>query len=73
VPTNGLYLSCACLLLGAVLIYLVPDVVEAFTTVSAVLSMFVWTRILLSYMRYRENRAALHETSSYKMLGRRWW
>ncbi|MDU9402200.1 D-serine/D-alanine/glycine transporter [Pseudomonas sp. zfem004] len=74
VPANGLYFSCACLLLGAVLIYLVPDVVEAFTlvtTVSAVLFMFVWTLILLSYLSYRKNRAALHEASSYKMPGGR--
>ena len=74
VPANGLYFSCACLLLGAVLIYLVPDVVEAFTlvtTVSAVLFMFVWTLILLSYLSYRKHRAALHEASSYKMPGGR--
>ncbi|WP_194790269.1 D-serine/D-alanine/glycine transporter [Pseudomonas sp. UFMG81] len=74
VPANGLFFSCACLLLGAVLIYLVPDVVEAFTlvtTVSAVLFMFVWTLILLSYLSYRKHRAALHEASSYKMPGGR--
>ncbi len=74
VPANGLYFSCACLLLGAVLIYLVPDVVEAFTlvtTVSAVLFMFVWTLILLSYLSYRRQRAALHQASSYKMPGGR--
>jgi len=74
VPANGLYFSCTCLLLGAVLIYLVPDVVEAFTlvtTVSAVLFMFVWTLILLSYLKYRKNRAALHQASKYKMPGGR--
>ncbi|MGX1019624.1 D-serine/D-alanine/glycine transporter [Pseudomonas sp. Y3 TE3536] len=74
VPANGLYFSCTCLLLGAVLIYLVPDVVEAFTlvtTVSAVLFMFVWTLILLSYLSYRKRRAALHLASKYKMPGGR--
>ncbi|ATP46991.1 MULTISPECIES: D-serine/D-alanine/glycine transporter [Pseudomonas] len=74
VPANGLYFSCTCLLLGAVLIYLVPDVVEAFTlvtTVSAVLFMFVWTLILLSYLSYRKRRAALHQASKYKMPGGR--
>jgi D-serine/D-alanine/glycine transporter len=74
VPANGLYFSCTCLLLGAVLIYLVPNVVEAFTlvtTVSAVLFMFVWTLILLSYLKYRKNRAALHQASNYKMPGGR--
>ena len=74
VPANGLYFSCTCLLLGAVLISLVPDVVEAFTlvtTVSAVLFMFVWTLILLSYLSYRKRRAALHQASKYKMPGGR--
>ena len=74
VPANGLYFSCLCLLFGAVLIYLIPDVVEAFTlvtTVSAVLFMFVWTLILLSYLSYRKHRAALHQASTYKMPGGR--
>ena len=74
VPANGLYFSCTCLLLGAVLIYLVPDVVQAFTlvtTVSAVLFMFMWTLILLSYLRYRRQRPALHAASIYKMPGGR--
>jgi D-serine/D-alanine/glycine transporter len=62
-----------CLLLGAVLIYLVPDVVEAFTlvtTVSAVLFMFVWSLILLSYLSYRKT-ARRCMASSYKMPGGR--
>ncbi|MNZ77789.1 D-serine/D-alanine/glycine transporter [compost metagenome] len=74
VPANGLYFSCTCLLLGAVLIYMVPNVIEAFTlvtTVSAVLFMFVWTLILLSYLKYRKTRAALHQASTYKMPGGR--
>ncbi|CAM3861939.1 D-serine/D-alanine/glycine transporter [Pseudomonas reidholzensis] len=74
VPANGLLFSCTCLLLGAVLIYVIPDVVEAFTlvtTVSALLFMFVWTMILLSYLKYRVQRAALHQASSYKMPGGR--
>src|SRR5256885_6154020 len=39
----------------------VPDLVEAFTlvtTVSAILFMFVWSLILLSYIAYRRQRAA---------------
>src|SRR5256885_17222506 len=50
----------------------VPDLVEAFTlvtTVSAILFMFVWSLILLSYIAYRRQRAALHEASRYKMPG----
>lgn len=74
VPANGLYFSCTCLLLGAVLIYVIPDLVEAFTlvtTVSALLFMFVWTLILLSYLSYRKHRHALHQASTYKMPGGR--
>ncbi len=74
VPANGLYFSCTCLLLGAALMYLIPDLVEAFTlvtTVSAVLFMFVWSLILLSWLTYRKQRAALHAASKYKMPGGR--
>lgn len=74
VPANGLYFSCTCLLLGAALMYLIPDLIEAFTlvtTVSAILFMFVWTMILLSYLSYRKRRAALHLASKYKMPGGR--
>src|SRR5256885_8570753 len=31
--------------------------------------MFVWSLILLSYIAYRRQRAALHEASRYKMPG----
>ena len=57
VPSNGLIFSCICLLAGALVIYVVPNLMEAFTlitTVSATLFMFVWTMILLSYLAYRK-------------------
>ena len=44
VPSNGLIFSCICLLAGALVIYLVPNLMDAFTlitTVSATLFMFV--------------------------------
>ena len=72
VPANGLYFSCTCLLLGAAMIYVIPNLVEAFTlvtTVSAILFMFVWSLILLSYLKYRAQRPALHLASAYKMPG----
>ncbi len=70
VPSTGLTFSCICLLGGVVLIYLVPNVVTAFTlvtTVSAILFMFVWTIIMCSYLVYRRNRPELHKKSIYKM------
>ena len=72
VPSNGLIFSCICLLAGALVIYVVPNLMEAFTlitTVSATLFMFVWTMILLSYLAYRKKRDHLHRASKYKMPG----
>ena len=72
VPARGLLFSCTCLLGGAFLMWVVPDLVQAFTlvtTVSAILFMFVWSLILLSYIAYRRQRAELHQRSLYKMPG----
>lgn len=72
VPANGLLFSCICLLGGVVLIYLVPNVIMAFTivtTISAILFMFVWSIILLSYIAYRKKRQHLHDKSVFKLPG----
>lgn len=72
VPSSGLIFSCVCLLSGALVIYLVPNLMDAFTlitTVSAILFMFVWSMILLSYLAYRKKRDHLHRSSNYKMPG----
>ncbi|EKT4554695.1 MULTISPECIES: D-serine/D-alanine/glycine transporter [Pseudomonas] len=72
VPSNGLIFSCVCLTGGALVIYLVPNMLDAFTlitTVSALLFMFVWSIILLSYLAYRKQRDPLHQASKYKMPG----
>lgn len=72
VPARGLLFSCTCLLGGAFLMWVVPNLMEAFTlvtTVSAILFMFVWSLILLSYIAYRRQRAALHAASRFKMPG----
>lgn len=72
VPANGLLFSCFCLLLGAALIYIVPNVMAAFTivtTISAILFMFIWSMILVSYLAYRRKRPEKHEGSMFKMPG----
>jgi D-serine/D-alanine/glycine transporter len=72
VPSNGLIFSCVCLTGGALVIYLVPNMLDAFTlitTVSALLFMFVWSIILLSYLAYRKQRDPVHQASKYKMPG----
>ncbi|OCG28163.1 D-serine/D-alanine/glycine transporter [Gilliamella sp. wkB108] len=72
VPANGLLFSCTCLFGGVVLIYLVPNVIEAFTivtTISAILFMFIWSMILISYIAYRRKKNQLHQQSNFKMPG----
>ncbi len=70
VPGNGLLYSCALLVVGVVLLYLDGNVMHVFTivtTISSVCFLFVWTMILLSYIKYRKTRAQLHEKSTFKM------
>jgi D-serine/D-alanine/glycine transporter len=72
VPSRGLLFSCFCLLLGAMLVYMIPNLMTAFTlvtTLAAVLFMFVWSLILFAYIAYRRKRPQLHEASNYKMPG----
>ncbi|AHY60484.1 D-serine/D-alanine/glycine transporter [Stenotrophomonas rhizophila] len=72
VPARGLVFSCICLLLGTMLIYLIPNLVTAFTlvtTLAAVLFMFVWSLILCSYIVHRRRRPQLHAASKFKMPG----
>ncbi len=72
VPARGLLFSCACLLLGAMLVYVIPNLVTAFTlvtTLAAVLFMFVWSLILCAYIAYRRKRPQLHAASTFKMPG----
>ena len=72
VPARGLLFSCACLLGGTLLVYLIPNLVTAFTlvtTLAAVLFMFVWSLILCAYIAYRRKRSQLHAASAFKMPG----
>ncbi|WP_455481588.1 amino acid permease [Bartonella sp. B35(2025)] len=72
VPANALFFSCICILLGYIIASLSPTIVGAFTvvtTMSAILSIFVWSIILISYIVYRRTRPIQHATSTYKMPG----
>jgi D-serine/D-alanine/glycine transporter len=72
VPSRGLLFSCFCLLLGAMLVYVIPNLVTVFTlvtTLAAILFMFVWSLILCAYIAYRRKRPHLHAASKYKMPG----
>jgi D-serine/D-alanine/glycine transporter len=72
VPRNALLFSCTFLLAGVVLLYAGESIIAAFTlvtTISALLFMFVWTIILVSYIAYRKRRPHLHAASKFKMPG----
>jgi D-serine/D-alanine/glycine transporter len=74
VPQNALFFSCIFLLAGLVLLYSGDSVIGAFTvvtSVASVLTMFVWSMILVSYIVYRRRRPHLHAESSFKMPGSR--
>lgn len=70
VPRNGLFYSCALLLIGVGLLYADGNVMHVFTVVTTISSIgffFVWTMILLSYIKYRKVRPEAHGQSTYKM------
>lgn len=72
VPHLALIFSAACMLAGICLIFLVPDFVVLFTflsTISAILYIFVWSMILVSYVAYRRKQPQLNKTSVFRMPG----
>ncbi|MEN5093853.1 amino acid permease [Pseudomonas protegens] len=72
VPVISLAFTSLLMLLGVLLLYVVPEVMTAFTlvsTVSAILVIFTWSTILASYIAYRKKHPELHAASQYKMPG----
>lgn len=72
VPANALVFSCTFLLGGVALLYAGTSIIEAFTvvtTISALLFMFVWTMILVSYLAYRKKHPERHARSTFRMPG----
>ncbi|KAF0866026.1 amino acid permease [Pseudomonas sp. LD120] len=72
VPVISLAFTSLLMLLGVLLLYVVPEVMTAFTlvsTVSAILVIFTWSTILASYIAYRKKHPELHAGSQYKMPG----
>lgn len=72
VPANALIFSCLCVLLAYGVLSLMPTAMAAFTiitTVAAILFIFVWSIILISYMVYRRKSPQLHQISKFKMPG----
>lgn len=74
VPRNALLFSCIFLLAGLVLLYAGDSIISAFTiitSVASVLTMFVWSMIMISYLAFRRRRPQLHAASKYRMPGAR--
>ena len=70
IPLKGLILSGFCMLCGALVLFITPGVMAAFTllsTMSAILLIFIWSMIVCSWLAYRKNRPDLHHRSRYKM------
>ena len=70
VPLFGLAFSCLCMLVGLCMLFIIPEVMTAFTiltTISAILFIFVWSMILVAYLIYRKRSPKLHESSEFKM------
>ena len=70
VPAVGLFLTAALLLTSIPLLYVGGSVMGAFTlvtTIAALLFMFVWAMIVVSYLVYRRRHPQRHADSSYKM------
>ena len=73
VPAPALLFSCMFLFASLILIYFQDsDVMKVFTivtTISSIGFIFVWSMMLLAYIKYRQTRPDLHEKSVYKMPG----
>jgi D-serine/D-alanine/glycine transporter len=70
VPALAIFLAAALLLTSIPLLYVGGSVMGAFTlvtTISAVLYMFVWAMIVISYLVYRRRHEYRHTESTYKM------
>lgn len=72
IPANALIFSCLSILLAYGALSLMPTAMAAFTvitTIAAILFIFVWSIILISYIVYRRKRPQLHAISKFKMPG----
>ncbi|MHD0397477.1 amino acid permease [Staphylococcus simulans] len=74
VPHIAIFVSCALLLIAALLNYIFPDATLVFTyvtTVSTVLFLVVWALITVAYINYHRRNPQAHKNSIYKLPGGR--
>ncbi|MDQ9022093.1 amino acid permease [Acinetobacter sichuanensis] len=72
VPLNSLMFSMICVVIGTSILFLVPNVMTAFTIVTAfisILCIFTFAMIIVAYIAYRKKSPELHAASLYKMPG----
>ncbi|GAB7531241.1 amino acid permease [Pseudomonas sp. 3A(2025)] len=72
IPVRGLVFSCLCMAMGLVVLFIIPEVMKAFTvltTISAILFVFAWAMTVVAYIRYRRIDPQLHKASRFKMPG----
>ena len=72
VPVVAILVTCALLLFAVLLNFFIPNATTVFvyiSTVSTVLNIFIWTIIMIAYVRYTKARPDLHKQSRYKMPG----
>jgi len=72
VPAKALLLSVACTLIAFPVLMLGKNVVNAFVAVSSVsvgLVLFMWSLILVCYIRYRKLHPEAHKNAAFKMPG----
>ncbi len=70
VPRNSLLFSMLLVVIGTSILFIVPNVMTAFTIVStfgSILVIFTFALILMAYLSYRRKAPELHQQSTYKM------
>lgn len=70
VPRNSLLFSMFLVVIGTSILFIVPNVMTAFTIIStfgSILVIFTFGLILAAYLSYRRKAPELHEHSTYKM------
>ncbi|OEK70268.1 gamma-aminobutyrate permease [Staphylococcus equorum] len=72
VPHIAIFVSCALLMIAALLNYIVPNATLVFTyitTVSTVLFLAVWALITVAYINYTKRNPEGHKQANFKLVG----
>lgn len=67
VPQNALLFSGVVMFLAAILNFIIEDVFTFVTSVATICFIFIWSVIMISYIKYRKVNPQLHGKSVFKM------